>query len=144
MRSLRGRLTLGITLVLAVVIAGSGVMVSRYVDRSERSALDDRLEGTAALSRATSVKPLQTEVPPPDQRLNNILSAGRTTLRLLLGDALIRESGSPSPTKAIPRRDGLRTFTVRGERYRSYVTSVPVAGLDDIARFEVTSPLRPL
>ena len=53
MRSLRGRLTLGITLVLAVVLAGAGVIVSRYVDRSERAALDDRLERTAELSRDT-------------------------------------------------------------------------------------------
>ena len=144
MRSLRGRLTLGITVVLAVVLAGAGLMVSRYVDRSERDALDDRLQRTAALSRETSVDALESEVPPPDQRLNNVLSASRTTLRLLLGDAVIRESGAAPPTKAIPRRDGLRTFTVRGERYRSYVTSVPVEELDDIARFEVTSPLRPL
>jgi len=144
MRSLRGRLTLGVTLVLAVVLAGAGIMVSRYVDRSEREALDIRLERTAALSRETSVEALESEVPPPDRRLNNILSASRTTLRSLLGEAVIRESGSPPPTKAIPRRDGLRTFTVRGERYRSYVTSVPIADLNDIARFEITSPLRPV
>ena len=144
MRSLRGRLTLGITLVLAVVIAGSGVMVSRYVDRSERDALDDRLKRTAALSRETSIEALESEVPPPDRRLDNVLSATRTSLRLLLADAVIRKSGAPPPTNAIPRRDGLRTFTARGERFRAYVTSVPVQGLGDIARFEVTSPLSPV
>jgi two-component system sensor histidine kinase PrrB len=144
MRSLRGRLTLGITLVLAVVLAGSGLMVSRYVDRSERDALDDRLKRTAVLSRETSVDALQSAVPPRDRRLDNVLSASRTSLRLLLGDAVIRESGTRPPAKAIPRRDGLRTFTVDGERFRAYVTSVPVEELDDIARFEVTSPLTPL
>ena len=58
-RSLRGRLTLGVTLVLAVVLAGAGLMVSRYVDRSERAALDDFLKRTAALSRDTSVAALE-------------------------------------------------------------------------------------
>ncbi len=143
-RSLRGRLTLGITLVLAVVLAGAGVMVSRYVDRSERAGLDDRLKRTAALSRDTSIDALQSEVPPSDPRLNNVLSANGTTLRLIVGSTVIRESGRRAPSKVIPRADGLRTFSVAGRRYRSYITSVPVSGLGGLARFEVTSPLRPV
>jgi signal transduction histidine kinase len=143
-RSLRGRLTIGITLMLAAVIIGSGVMVSRYVDRSERAALDERLARTAVLSRETSVEALQTEVPPPDRRLNSVLGASRTSLRLIVGGAVIRESGAPPPSDRIPARDGFRTFSVRGERYRSFITSVPVPGLGDLARFEVTSPLAPI
>jgi signal transduction histidine kinase len=143
-RSLRGRLTLGITLVLAIAIAGAGLMVSRYVDRSERAALDERLMRTAALSRETSVEALESAVPPPDRRLNSVLSASGTTLRLILGGAVIRESGAPPPAARIAPRDGLRTFTARGRHYRSYTTSVPVPGLGDLARFEVTSPLRPV
>ena len=54
MRSLRGRLTIGVTLVLAIVLGVSGTIVSRYVDSSERDALDDRLVRTAQLSRATT------------------------------------------------------------------------------------------
>jgi two-component system sensor histidine kinase PrrB len=141
-RSLRGRLTLGITLVLAVVLAGAGIMTSRYVERSERSALDDFLQRTAALSRETSVAALEEGVPPPDRRLDNVLSASGTTLRLILGDVLIRESGATAPTQVLPKRDGLRTFTVKGRRYRAFVASVPVPNLGDLARFEVTTPLR--
>jgi len=143
-RSLRGRLTLGITLVLAVVLAGAGVMVSRYVDRSERAALDDFLRRTAALSRDTSVDALQKGIPPPDPRLNNVLSASGTTLRLIVGKTVVRESGRPAPLAAIPRADGLRTITARGHEYRSFITSVPVEGLAGLARFEVTSPLAPV
>jgi signal transduction histidine kinase len=143
-RSLRGRLTLGVTLVLAVVLAGAGVMVSRYVDHSERSALDAFLQRTAALSRDTSVTALQKAVPPSDPRLNNVLSATGTSLRLIVGRAVIRESGRPAPSKAIPKADGLRTLTVAGGRYRAYITSVPVPGLGGLARFEVTSPLAPV
>ena len=129
---------------LAVVLAGAGILVSRSVERSERSALDDFLKRTAALSRGTSIAALEQGVPPPDRRLNNVLSASGTTLRLILGEVVIRASGSPPPAEAIPAKDGLRTFSVRDRRYRSFVTSVPVEGLGDIARFEVTSPLRPI
>jgi len=143
MRSLRGRLTLGITFVLAVVLAGAGVMVSRYVDRSERAALDDRLKRTAELSRDTSLDALQREVPPRDPRLDNVLGASGTSLRLIVGQSVIRPSGRAAPSAFIPRRDGLRTFSVKGTRYRSYITSVPVPDLGDLARFEVTTPLTP-
>jgi two-component system sensor histidine kinase PrrB len=144
MRSLRGRLTFGITVVLAVVLAGAGIMVSRYVDRSERSGLDDSLKRTAALSRDTSIDALQSAVPPSDPRLDNVLSANGTTLRLIVGSTVIRESGRRAPSKVIPRADGLRTFTVGGRSFRSYITSVPVSGLGGLARFEVTRPLGPV
>ncbi len=144
MRSLRGRLTLAVTLVLAVVLAGAGVMVSRYVDRSERSGLDDSLKRTAELSRDTSIDALQSEVPPSDPRLNNVLSAAGTTLRLIVGSTVIRESGRPAPARVIPRADGLRTFSAGGRRFRSYITSVPVSGLGGLARFEVTRTLGPV
>ena len=144
MRSLRGRLTLGITLVLAVVLAGVGVIVSRDAERSDRAALDDYLKRTAELSRETSATALRSGIPPPDARLNNVLSASGTTLRLIVGTASIRESGRPVPAKALPTRDGYRTFRAGSRRYRAYTTSVPAEGLGGLARFEVTSPLAPL
>jgi two-component system sensor histidine kinase PrrB len=123
-RSLRGRLTLGITLVLAVVLAAAGVMVSRYVDRSERQALDDRLKATAALSRETALAAVQQSLPSNDRRLDQVLSASGTSLRLLLGSRVLLDSGSP-PAGARPApRDGLRTFESGGRRYRSYVVSI--------------------
>ena len=144
MRSLRGRLTIGITLVLAIAIAGSGIMVSRYVHRSERDALDERLERTAALSRETSVDALQMAIPPRDRRLDDVLSASGTSLRLIVGSTAIRDSGATPPSDVIPKRDGLRTISAHGRRYRSYITSVPIPGLGHLARFEVTSPLQPV
>jgi two-component system sensor histidine kinase PrrB len=143
-RSLRGRLTLGITLVLAVVLAGAGVVVSREAERSDRAALDDYLKRTAELSRESSATALRRGIPPPDPRLNNVLSASGTTLRLIVGPTTIRESGRPAPTAALPRTDGFRTIAVAGRRYRAFTTSVPAEGLGGLARFEVTSPLAPV
>jgi two-component system sensor histidine kinase PrrB len=140
-RSLRGRLTLGITLVLAVVLAAAGVMVSRYVDRSERQALDDRLKATAALSRETALAAVQQSLPSNDRRLDQVLSASGTSLRLLLGSRVLLDSGSP-PAGARPApRDGLRTFESGGRRYRSYVVSLERRDLGGLARLEVTSGL---
>jgi signal transduction histidine kinase len=143
-RSLRGRLTLGITLVLAIVLAGAGIMVSRYVDRAERQALDDRLKSTAELSRETALAAVQQSLPSNDRRLDQVLSAGDTSLRLLLGSRVLLDSGtSPAGARPVPQ-DGLRTFEVGGRRYRSYVVSLERRELGGLARLEVTSGLRGL
>jgi signal transduction histidine kinase len=143
-RSLRGRLTLGITLVLGVVLAGAGVMVSRYVDRSERTALDDRLKATAELSRETALASVQQALPSNDRRLDQVLSATGTSLRVLLGRRVLLESGRSPAGDRPPPRDGLRTFVAGGERYRSYVSRLEQADLGGLARLEVTTRLRSL
>jgi two-component system, OmpR family, sensor histidine kinase PrrB len=143
-RSLRGRLTLGITLVLAVVLAGAGVMVSRYVDRSERAALDDRLKATAELSRETALASVQQALPANDRRLDQVLSATGSSLRLLLGQRVLVASGQPPAGDRRAPRDGLRTVAVGGERYRSYVVGLERPDLSGLARLEITTRLRPL
>ncbi len=140
MRSLRGRLTFGITLMLAVVLAGAGIVVSRYVDRSERAALDDRLRRTAELSRETALSAVQRELPSGDRRLDNVLSATGTSLRLLLDGRELPAYGRPPPKGGPKPRLGLHTFEVGGERYRSYAISLDALG--GVARLEVTTRLR--
>jgi len=146
LRSLRGRLTVGITLVLAVVITGAGLMVSHYIDRSEREAFDDQVKRTAELSRETAVAAFQSELPSRDERLDNALSATGTSVRLLLAGSELQAYGQPPPAKQRPApRDGLRTFSVGGERYRSYAISLEEPDLGaGIARLEVTTPLSSL
>ena len=142
MRSLRGRLTLGITLVLAVVLAAAGLVVSRYVDQSEREALDDRLRRTAELSRETALAAVQRELPAADRRLDNVLSATGTSLRLLLDRRLLLSSGQAPPPGRPEPRPGLHTFEAGGERYRAYAISLDALG--GLARLEVTTRLRPV
>jgi len=142
MRSLRGRLTLGLTLVLAVVLAGAGIVVSRYVGRSERAALDDRLKRTAELSRETALSAVQREVPAGDKRLNNVLSATGTSLRLLLDGRELPAFGKPPPAGGPGPRLGLHTFEAGGERYRSYAIGLDALG--GVGRLEVTTRLRPV
>jgi two-component system, OmpR family, sensor histidine kinase PrrB len=139
-RSLRGRLTLGVLLVLAAVLLVAGAIASHYVDTSERSALDDRLERTAELSRATALAAVQQELPDNDRRLDAALSATATSLRLLLGRTVLLDTGAPPP--AHPRlRNGLQTFTSSGERYRAYVTTLRDRDLGGLARLEVVTGL---
>ncbi len=143
MRSLRARLTLGVTIVLALVLSGAGVMVSRYVGRSERAALDDRLTRTAELSRDTLLQALDEGLA-KDKRLDNALIANRTSLRLILKDDPLRSFGPPAPSARIARTNGLHTISVGGRRYRSYIMRVPVTGLGGLTRLEVTTPLGPV
>ena len=113
-RSLRGHLTLGTTIVLAIVLAGAGIVVSRYVDRSERAALDDRLKRTAELSRETALAAVQRELPSGDRRLDNVLSATGTSLRLLLDGRELPAFGKPPPRG--PAAAARRAAHVRGRR----------------------------
>jgi signal transduction histidine kinase len=145
MRSLRGRLALGVLVVLAVVLAIAGGEIARYVDRSERAALDERLERTAELSRATAVAAVAEGLPENDRRLDAVLGATDTSLRLVLGRATLLATGDPLPREPGRRlRNGLRTFVVDGRRYRTYVTSLREPGLGGLAKLVVTTSLRGL
>src|SRR5687768_8881037 len=143
MRSLRGRLTFGLTLVLAAVLVFAGVLAAREVDRSEREALDDRLQRTAELSRATALAAVQEELPSPDSRLDAVLSATRTSLRLVLGRTTLLESGREPPGR--PRLPaGFSTFSAGGDRYRAYVTSLRDSSLGGLARLEIVTDMSPV
>jgi signal transduction histidine kinase len=142
-RSLRGRLTLAVLVVLAAVMAAAGAAAFHEIDRSERAALDDRLKRTAELTRPTAVAAVQQEVPADDPRLDAVLRATGSSLRLRLGRVTLVHAGpAPPPTGALPR--GLSTFTVDGRRYRAYVTTLSDPDLGGRARLEVVSSLRGL
>ena len=51
---------------LAAVLLVAGVTVSRYVERTERGAFDDRLQRTAELSREEAIAAIENEL--PDER----------------------------------------------------------------------------
>jgi two-component system sensor histidine kinase PrrB len=142
-RSLRGRLTLGVALVVAVVLLAAGAVASHYVASSERAALDDRLERTAELSRVTALATIQEGLPDPDRRLDDVLSASGTSLRLTLGGRVVLDTGAPPAARPRLRR-GLQTFDSGGKRYRAYVTALRDPGLGGLARLEVVSALAPL
>ncbi len=141
LRSLRGRLTAGIVLVLAVVLAAAGVVVARAADRNDRQVLDDRLRRTAELSRATALATLEQEVPTVTGGLDAVLDASGSSLRLSLGDVGLLETGTGVARTTFPGL-GLRTVTLRGRRYRVFSERVPESGLGDLAVLQVTTSLR--
>jgi signal transduction histidine kinase len=140
-RSLRGRLTLGVLLVLAAALTAAGAIALHEIDRAEREALDDRLKRTAELTRPTAVAAVQDEVPARDPRLDAVLRATGSGLRLTLGRvALVDAGGAIPPHGQLPR--GLSTFTTGGRRYRAYVTTLSDPDIGGRARLEVVSSLR--
>ncbi len=147
MRSLRGRLTLGVTLVVAAVLLGAGAILLRDVERSELDALDDRLRRTAELSSATAVAAVEQELPGSDRRLDAVLSATGTSLRLLLGSTVLLDTGAP-PAAPPPRDRGtaeqLRTYTAGGRRYRAYTATLDDPDLGGLAQLEVVTRLTAL
>lgn len=141
MRSLRGRLTLGITAALAVVLAAAGIVVARDVERSERQVLDDRLRRTAELSRVSALTAVEQELPGVDKRLEAVLRATGSSLRLTVGSKVVLDAGTVVPGNA---PIGLHTVTLDGRHYRSYVERLQDPSLGGLARLQVTSSLRAL
>jgi signal transduction histidine kinase len=83
---------------------------------------------------------VQEELPGGDERLDAVLRATRTSLRLTLRGTELYEIGDRAP-RARPLPDGLSTFSVKGVRYRGYATSLPDKDLGGLARLELTSHL---
>jgi signal transduction histidine kinase len=143
MRSVRGRLTLWITVVVAGVLALAGVLAARDVDSSERAALDERLVRTAELSGATALEAVQQALPTADDRLDAVLSATRTSLRLTLGGTALVKTGDPVPPHGqLPK--GLSSFRSGGVNYRAYVSDLRDPSLGGLARLELTTRLTAL
>src|SRR3954447_19380630 len=143
MRSLRGRLTLWITAVLAAVLALAGVLAAHDVDRSERAALDDRLMRTAQLSGPSALEAVQKELPAGDKRLDAVLAATGTSLRLTLGGTALVETGERVPAHG-PLPKGFSSFRSAGASYRAYVVSLRDPSLGGLARLELTTSLTAL
>jgi signal transduction histidine kinase len=138
----RGRLTLGIVTVLGAVLLVAGILVARDVDRSERQVLDDRLRRTAELSRATAVTALQQGLPDVDRRLDAVLRATRSSLRLTIGGTVLLDSGVALPAHRLPL--GLRTEKIGATRYRTYAETLRDPGLGGLVRLEVATSLADL
>src|SRR3954451_25128687 len=141
MRNLRGRLTLGVTLVLALVLLVAGTVVSHRVDRAERNTVDDRLKRTAELSTGSAIAAVDQELPDNDRRLDAALSATGSSLRLLLGGTTLLETGA-RPAAQPPVKLGLHTFEAGGRRYRTYTMALRDESLGGGALLQVTGGLR--
>jgi two-component system sensor histidine kinase PrrB len=140
MRSLRGRLTLGVSAVLAIVLLVAGISVSRYVARAESETIDERLRKTVELSQANVLDAVQNSVPLDDTRLDAVLRASGTSLRVTVGKTSPVQIGTPPPGPP-SARDGIRTLEEGGRRWRILTTSLQDPSLRGLSRFEVTTRL---
>jgi two-component system, OmpR family, sensor histidine kinase PrrB len=140
-RSLRGRLTLGVTLVLAIVLLVAGTVVSHRVDRTERTTVDDRLKRTAELSTGSALAIVDQELPDDDKRLDAVLTASGSTLRLIFGRQTLLETGARPEARA-PARLGFQTFTANGRHFRAFTMRLRDKNLGGSAVLQVTTALR--
>jgi two-component system sensor histidine kinase PrrB len=140
LRSLRGRLTLGVLAVLLGVVGGAGAVAMREVSKSERSALDDRMRRTAELTRPAAIAEVQDSLPRDDPRLDAVLRATGSSVRLTLGRVALLTTGTPPPAHA-RLAQGFSTFHAGGRDYRAYVSTLNDPDIGRNARLEVVSAL---
>lgn len=141
LRNLRSRLTFGLVAVLTVVFVLGGLVIARDSDRSERSGVDDRLRRTAELSDTAALAAIEEESPEPDARLDNVLRATGSSLKVTVGPAPVVEAGIDFPTVADAPL-GFSTRTVQGRRVRVFVKTLRDDRLGGLARLQATTSLR--
>ncbi|MEA2170233.1 MAG: two-component system, OmpR family, sensor histidine kinase PrrB [Solirubrobacteraceae bacterium] len=142
MRSLRGRLSLGVGLVIALVLGVFGVLISNYAERVAHNGVDDRLQRTAVAFRQLAVEAVSKAIPRADRKLNAVLGGSSSSLRITVGKSPIPIAGDRLLTGPSPP-NGLRTVRQNGEDIRVLV--IPLRGqLGNLARLEVATSLHDL
>jgi signal transduction histidine kinase len=141
-QSLRGRLTLGILAVLAVVLFLGGAYVARESIRTERQTVDDRLQRTAELLDSLAEAIVNDETPPDDPRLNRLLRASGSSIAVTLGGTPIYDQGVPLPRLGDTPL-GFSTRRVGGERLRIYTKVLGNDTLGGLSRLQTTTRLGP-
>jgi len=143
LRSLRARLTAGIVTALAIVLAAGAVLVARDADRSEREVVDDRLRRTAELSDVTALAAVEQELPVVDARLNAVLRATGSSLRISVGKTTLLQVGVPLASDLrVPL--GFATRQAAGRNIRVYTKTLRADSLGGLARLQATTSLRQL
>ncbi|MEI2702055.1 MAG: HAMP domain-containing sensor histidine kinase [Baekduia sp.] len=145
MNSVRGRLTTLVVAVLVIVLGSAGFALDRQISRTERQAFDTRLKRTLELSQVTAASAVLEELPDRDRRLDAVLRADDTTLRLTLAGRVLYRSGSDLPRGApstVP--DGLSTVTLGGQDYRALGTALDDQSLGSLARLDLLANLETL
>ena len=145
MRSVRGRLTLLVLAVLAVVLGTAGYALDRQISETEREAFDTRLQRTLKLSQATATAAVLEALPEGDKRLDAVLRADGSTLRLTLAGRTLYRTGAALPSTAPPTFPrGLSTFSAGGKEYRALSTGLDDPEVGTLARLEIAADLEPL
>lgn len=139
LRSLRSRLTVGVVTVLAAVLAAAGLYVAQEADRSERRAVDDRLRRTVELSDTTALAAVERELPQADARLDQVLRATGSSLRVSIGRTTLLRAGVPLAAGRAPL--GFSTRTVDGRERRIFATTLRDDSLGGLARLEASTSL---
>lgn len=152
LQSLRSRLTLGILAVLSVVLLVGGAFVAREADRTERQAVDDRLQRTAELLDQVAADIVEVGQEPmttaqeqqrreEDERLDGVLRATRSALVVTFGDQRFYEQGISVPgLRATPL--GFSTREVDGRTLRVFTKVVAEDTLGGLTRLQATTDMR--
>lgn len=151
LQSLRSRLTLGILAVLTVVLLVGGAYVAREADRTERQAVDDRLQRTGELLDQVAKDLIEVGDDPmtpseekqrgeEDQRLTRVLRATRSALIVTFGDARFYEQGIAIPDLgATPL--GFSTREVGGRTLRVFTKVISEDTLGGLTRLQAATDL---
>ncbi|HYJ22139.1 MAG TPA: HAMP domain-containing sensor histidine kinase [Solirubrobacterales bacterium] len=150
LRSLRTQIVVSVTVLIAVGVALSGLVIAWRIDQQDRAQVDRQLRARAAKVQEDADKGGSGDSPldggnkdtPGAGGPGNLLAGTESLTRVLAGDTVVAERGDgPLPGAAIPTPDGLATVTIEGQSWRSLVE--PTASVPD-GRLQVLESLAPV
>lgn len=142
MRSLRARLTVLTVAFHSLVLGTAGYVLDRQIVDTERSAFDTRMERTLRLSQDTATATVLESLPERDSRLDAVLRADDSTLRLKLAGRVLVQTGAPLRSRAIPGGPrGFATVEIGGSSFRVLRERIADKALGQLAELELISSL---
>jgi signal transduction histidine kinase len=150
LRSLRAQIVLSVTLLVAVGVALSGLVIAWRIDQQDRAQVDRQLRARAAKVQEDAGEASRGDSPldggnkdaPGAGGAGNLLAGTESLTRVLSGDAVVAQRGDGAlPGAAIPTPNGLATVTIEGQSWRSLVE--PTASVPE-GRLQVLESLAPV
>ncbi|MEV4421974.1 HAMP domain-containing sensor histidine kinase [Patulibacter sp. NPDC049589] len=150
LRGLRAQVTVALALLVAVVMAATGVVIVQRIDRQDRARVDAQLRVRATKVRTDATKPQDGKADDERNRVDpaakdgdaGLLAGTDALTRVLSGSSVVTQRGEAAVDAGPPpTRDGFSTVTIDGQPWRSLTQAIP--GVRD-GRLQVLQSLDPV
>jgi signal transduction histidine kinase len=133
-QGVRAQVTVGVAVLVMLVVALAGMVITLRIDHRDREDLDRQLLARAEKVREDIGKLLSTGGGQQDG-YGELVAGSDSVVRLIVGDRVVAVRGEP-PAVPLPDTDGFSTVTADGRVWRSLVQPI-----DDEGRLQVLQSL---
>ena len=150
-RSLRSRITVGVTLLVTVVVALAGLVIVARIDHRDRTDIDRQLSARADKVRQDADKLVDqgTGAGRPNGTGSNgtddyggLLAGSQSLVRIISGGQVIAERGeTPAAPLPLPAGDGYATVRTGGQTWRSLTRPLDTSSAEQLEVLQDIDPI---